>query len=127
MALTILIDKITSAIDKKEHIDFAKAFDTVNLDILSRKLNHYGIRGPVLQWFQSNLSGRRQTVRINETNSVLKNTTCGEPQGSILGPLLFQIYINDLSAVSKITFPIMYADDTNIFIQEKDLKKWNTI
>ena len=125
MALTTLTDKITSAMDKGEHIIglfyFAKAFDTVNHDILLRKLNHYGIRGTVLQWFQSNLSGRKHTIRISETNSELKNITCGVPQGSIVGPLLFLIYINDLSAVSQITFPIMYADGTNIFIQGKAL------
>ena len=127
MALTILIDKITSAMDKKEHaiglfLDFAKAFDTVNHDILLRKLDHYGIRGIALQWFQ--LFVWKTTVKYNGINSVLKNITCGVPQGSILGLLLFLIYINDLGAVSQITFPIMYADDTNIFIQGKDLKKW---
>ena len=128
MALTILIDKITSAMDKKEHViglflDFAKAFDTVNHDILLIKLDHYGIRGIVVQWFQSYLYGRQQTVKFNGINYVLKNITCGVPQVSILGPLLFLIYINDLGAVSQITFPIMYADDTNIFIQGKDLQK----
>ena len=127
MALTILIEKITSTMDKKEHViglflDFAKAFDTVNHDILLRKLDHYGIRGIALQWFQSYLFGRQQTVKFNGINSVLKNITCGVPQRSILGPLLFLIYINDLGAVSQITFPIMYADDTNIFIQGKDLQ-----
>ena len=98
MALTIPIDKITSAMDKKEHViglflDFAKAFDTVNHNILLRKLDHYGIRGIALQWFQSYLYGRQQTVKFNGINSVLKNITCGVPQGSILGPLLFLIYI----------------------------------
>ena len=98
MALTILIDKITSAMDKKEHViglflDFAKAFDNVYHDILLRKLDHYGIRGIALQWFQRYLFGRQQTVKFNGINSVLKNITCGVPQGSILGPLLFVIYI----------------------------------
>ena len=67
------------------------------------------------------MSGRQQTVKFNGINSVLKNITCGVPQGSILGPLLFLTYINDLGAVSQITFPI--TDDTNIFIQGKDLQK----
>ena len=91
----------------------------MNHDILLRTLNHYGLRGTVLQWKTS----RKQTVRIGETNYDLQNITCGVPQGSLLGPLLFMIYINDLSAVSQITFPKMYADDTNIFIQGKDLPK----
>ena len=76
MALSILIDKIKSATDKGEHIigivlDFAEAFDTLNHNILLKKLNHYGIRGTVLQWFQSYISSRTQTVRISETNSSL--------------------------------------------------------
>ena len=125
MALTILIDKITSAMDKGEHIiglfvDLAKAFDTVNHTILLKKLTHYGIRGTALQWIHSYLSERQQSVKFNGNNSTHRNITCGVPQGSILGPLLFFLYINDLSAVSDITFPIMFADDTNLFIQGKD-------
>ena len=88
MALTILIDRF-------DVLDFVKAFETVNHDILLRKLNHYGIRGTVLQWFQSYLSSRKQTVRINKTNSDLKSIICGVPQGSILGSLFFLIYKND--------------------------------
>ena len=85
MALTILIDRITSAIDKGEpmmgiYLNFAEEFDKVNPAILLRKLSRYKISGPVLQWFQSSLSGRKQTVRIGETNFVLNNTTSGVPQ-----------------------------------------------
>ena len=97
MALTKLIDKIARAMDKGEHImwlllDFAEAFDTVNHKMILRKLNHFEIRGTVLQWFQSNLSSRKQTVWLGETNYDLKNITCRVPQRSILGPLLCIIY-----------------------------------
>ena len=104
-------------------LDLAKAFDTVNHTILLNKLTHYGIRGTVLQWIHSCLSERQQSVKFNGINSNHRNITCGVPQGSILGPLLFLLYINDLSAVSDLTFPIMFADDTNLFIQGKDLNE----
>ena len=88
-------------------------------------INYYGIRGTVLQWFQNYISRRSQTVTIGETNSDLKNKTCGVPQGSILGPLLFLIYINYL--MSQITFPIMYADDSNIFYPRERYAKNGTL
>ena len=80
MVLTILTDNITSAIDKRRHIiglflDFHKTFDTVNHDILLRNLDHCGIRGIALQWFQSYLYGKQQTVNINGINSVLRKIT----------------------------------------------------
>ena len=77
----------------------------------------------MLQWIQNYLAKRKQTVIFHRTNSVLKNITCGVPKGSILGPLLFLIYINNLSAVSQFTFPIMFADDKNFFIQGENLEK----
>ena len=69
----------------------------------------------MLQWIQNYLAKRKRTLIFHWTNSALKNITCGVPQGSILGPLLFLIYINDLSVVSQVTFPIMFANDTNFF------------
>ena len=98
-------------------IDLSKAFDTVNHDILLAKLEFYGVRGVALQWFKSYLSCRTQFVQYNGYNSSSKYIKCGVPQGSILGPLLFLLYINDLCNVSKALDFILFADDTNIFFR----------
>ena len=96
-------------------MDFSKAFDTVNHGILLEKLCHYGIRGHALDWFISYLSNRKQFVAYNGAVSSTKTITCGVPQGSILGPLLLLIYINDLYNVCLESVAILFADDTNLF------------
>ena len=83
-------------------IDLCKAFGTVNHDILLRKLEHYGIHGKAQIWFRSYLTNRKQYVSLNGVPSELKQTMCGVPQGSCLGPLLFLVYINDLPNISEV-------------------------
>ena len=84
------------------------------------KLNHYGIRGIALDWLKSYMLNRRQYVLYNDNPSDVRSITCGVPQGSILGPLLFLIYVNDLPNVSDMLFTVMFADDTRAPIQYKD-------
>ena len=102
-------------------LDLQKAFDTVNHSILLQKLDHYGIRGNALEWFQSYLTGRSQHVTVNGHISNFLPITFGVPQGSVLGPLLFLIYVNDLPNVSKVLQFYLFADDTSIYIGSDDL------
>jgi hypothetical protein len=96
-------------------LDFSKAFDTVNHQILLEKLNCYGIRGVANQWIKSYLSDRQQYTCYNGKNSSISNIKCGVPQGSILGPILFLLYINDLGTFTDKLTTIMSADDSNLF------------
>ena len=109
---------ISKAFDRKEHVlaifcDLRKAFDTVNHKILLKKLFRYGVRGQELNWFSSYLSNRNQFVSINGVCSSNKIISIGVPQGSILGPLLFILYINDLPECSKL-FTLLFADDPTL-------------
>ena len=128
MALVTLVDKITTAINDGDYvlglfIDFSKAFDCINHNILFQKLEHYGVRGVALQWFESYLYNRQQYVTFDGVNSDMKTIVCGVPQGSILGPLLFLLYVNDIvNAIPKL-FSLLYADDTNSFKTGKKLSE----
>ena len=101
-------------------IDFSKAFDTVPHDILLHKLDHYGIRGRMNAWFSDYLSNRSQTCVFENHESSSLNSTLGVPQGSVLGPLLFLLFINDLPNVSKFLYTILFADDATMSLCGKD-------
>ena len=130
-AILDIVNKIQENMDKGMFscgvfIDLQKAFDTVNHHILLQKLNHYGVRGIINDWFHSYLIGRIQSTQIRSHFSKKEKTLSGVPQGSVLGPLLFLIYINDIYNVSdKLEF-YLFADDTNLLYADKNLKSLET-
>ena len=119
-ALVNMIDLWLNAIDNGQMIgvvlvDFKKAFDLVDHQILINKLEMYGIKDQALGWFKTYLTNRKQQVTINNSKSDFKHISCGVPQGSILGPLLFLLFINDLPLYTNNVFTDLYADDTTLY------------
>ena len=127
-ALFSLTEMIREALDNSNFacgifIDLQKAFDTVDHHILLKKLDYYGVRGLANNWFKSYLSNRQQFVSINGFNSSKQTMKYGVPQGSVLGPLLFLVYINDLHQAIRFSNVHHFADDTNLLVVEKSMKK----
>ena len=130
MAISLFVEKIYDILENRNFaiatfLDLSKAFDLVNHNYLLRKVEHYGIRGTALNWIRSYLQNRKQYVDYNNAKSSMLNITCGVPQGSILGPLFFIIYINDLNQQVHSLHKTLYADDTSLLMSGDNIE--NTV
>ena len=126
-SVTCLYEKLIKNIENQSDsavlfVDLKAAFDTVDSKILLDKLNHYGIRHKTLKLLTSYLDERKQYIKCNSVESVILTVLCGVPQGSVLGPLLFILFINDIFNCSSFD-PVMYADDAALVISAKSLNK----
>ena len=119
LAALELIDRLLNQLNKHSipinfYIDLSKAFDSLRHDILNEKLAYYGVKNKALDLLKSYLTNRKQYVKLNDITSTVRSISVGVPQGSIIGPLLFNIFINDkVKASTKFSF-ILYADDTTL-------------
>ena len=126
-ALIDLVGQITKSINNKSmalgvFLDLSKAFDSLDIDKLLAKLYHYGVRGKSFDWFSSYLKNRKLFVSYDNSSSQIYEITHGVPQGSVLGPLLYIIYTNDLSFNLKYSNSILFADDSTILCTGKKIK-----
>jgi hypothetical protein len=126
-AMIDFVNYIGEAVDSGDVVygvlcDLSKAFDTINHQCLLKKLDHYGVKGTALSWFHSYLTDRSQYVLWQQASSGLLALTTGVPQGSVLGPLLFLLYINDLPSATDLLKVVLFADDSNLAIRGKDPK-----
>ena len=132
LCLAQLIDFVATGMDKQIHtgmilVDLQKAFDTLDHGVLLEKMKYFGFRASVIKWFESYLSNRKFLVCIDNVFSEAGTLKYGVPQGSILGPLLFLLYVNDLPQSLSDAGSYLYADDTCIFYQHEDVKKNNNV
>ena len=128
MAIHTLVDKFYESIENDKYmlavfIDFSRAFDTISHDILLKKLHFYGFRGKAHEWIKNYLTNRKQFVAYKNSYSHIGEINVGVPQGSILGPLLFLLYVNDIHNISSKISCVLYADDTTIFANGKELSE----
>ena len=126
MAVAELVENITKAIDNNQYtigvfIVLKKAFDTIHHDILLKKMQRYGIRGIALSWLESYLKDRKQFVHLNGVDSETRQAAYGVPQGSVLGPKLFILYINDICEALVKMKCVLFADDTSLYSSGADL------
>ena len=121
-AILHLTEKIYSNLHRKlstlaVYVDFSKCFDTLNRSILLKKLAFYGIRGIPLELFKSYLNDRSQAVKVNNIVSDFKSINAGVPQGSVLGPILYLIYVNEIPNISDKFSTCLFADDTTLIFE----------
>ena len=125
-AVLELIESICNSIDSKLHcagvfIDLKKAFDTFNHKLLVDRLSFYEVRGIANTWLDNYLMNRKQYVVVDNQASSMQFIKCGVPQGSVLGPVLFLLFINDICIVSNLLNFVLFADDTNILCSNENL------
>ena len=126
-AILQLVNQIKEAFSQGKYtlgifLGLSKAFHTVNHNILLEKLKAYRIQSENLKWFRSCLSNRKQFILNDDFKTEVKIVKCGVPQGSILGPLLFFIFVSDLSNSTKVLDPALFADDTNLFCSDNNIR-----